>query len=68
MLPDRIIEIAYSYRAAKALMSAVELDLFTILSDGPLASEDTGATCRPAQPRGPRFSRRARRVAASRAG
>ena len=39
MLPDRIVEIAYSYRAAKALMSAVELDLFTTLSDGPLASE-----------------------------
>ena len=39
MLPDRIVEIAYSYRAAKALISAVELDLFTILSDGPLASE-----------------------------
>jgi len=38
MLPDRILQIAYSYRAAKAVMSAVELDLFTILSDGPLAS------------------------------
>jgi hypothetical protein len=37
--PDRIVEIAYSYRAAKALMSAVELDLFTTLSAGPLASE-----------------------------
>ena len=38
MLPDRILEIAYSYRAAKVLMSAVELDVFTILSDGPLGS------------------------------
>jgi hypothetical protein len=42
MRPDRITEIAYSYRAAKALMSAVDLDVFTILSGGPLPCEVLG--------------------------
>jgi hypothetical protein len=34
--PDRITQIAYAYREAKVLLSAVELGVFTALSDGPL--------------------------------
>ena len=34
--PDRILEIGYGFRAAKALMSAVELGVFTELAAGPL--------------------------------
>ncbi len=33
--PDRIIETRYGLFAAKTLMSAVDLDLFTVLDDGP---------------------------------
>jgi hypothetical protein len=32
--PDHILEIAYAFRKSKALLSAVELDLFTTLGDG----------------------------------
>src|SRR3954451_16871669 len=35
--PGRILQLAFGFRAAKALMSAVELDLFTLLSEEPLA-------------------------------
>jgi O-methyltransferase/methyltransferase family protein len=31
---DRIMELAYGFRAAKVLLSAVELDVFTILAEG----------------------------------
>ncbi len=34
--PDRILDISYAFWRAKALLSAVELDVFTILADGPL--------------------------------
>jgi len=34
--PDRIIEIGYAYWKSRALLSAVEIDLFTVLSRGPL--------------------------------
>jgi hypothetical protein len=34
--PDRIIEIGQAYRASKTLLSAVELQIFTILASGPL--------------------------------
>ena len=34
--PDRLIEIAFAFRKSKAFLSAVELGLFTALSDGPL--------------------------------
>jgi SAM-dependent methyltransferase len=34
--PDQIIEIGHAFRASKALLSAVELRIFTILADGPL--------------------------------
>ena len=34
--PDRIFDIGCGYRASKVLLSAIELDLFTILSDQPL--------------------------------
>jgi hypothetical protein len=33
---DGIIELGYGFRSAKALMSAVELGVFTALADGPL--------------------------------
>jgi SAM-dependent methyltransferase len=33
--PDRILELGYAFRGAKALLSAVELGLFTVLADGP---------------------------------
>ena len=36
VLPDRIFEIAYAFRKSKALLSAVELGVFTALADGPL--------------------------------
>jgi hypothetical protein len=34
--PDHILEIGYAFRKSKALLSAVELGLFTALGDGPL--------------------------------
>jgi hypothetical protein len=34
--PDRILELGYAFRKAKVLLSAVELELFTALSEGPL--------------------------------
>ena len=34
--PNRILELGYAYRRAKALLSAVELEVFTVLADGPL--------------------------------
>ena len=33
--PDRIVEIGYAFRAAKTLLSAVELGVFTALAQGP---------------------------------
>jgi hypothetical protein len=35
--PDRIMEIGHAFRASKALLSAVELGVFTALAHGPLA-------------------------------
>lgn len=37
--PDQIIELANSFRGAKALMSAVELGVFSALATGPLGLE-----------------------------
>jgi SAM-dependent methyltransferase len=34
--PDHILEIGYAYWKSKTLLSAVELDLFTVLAQGPL--------------------------------
>ena len=34
--PDRILELGYAFRKAKVLLSAIELELFTTLADGPL--------------------------------
>jgi predicted nicotinamide N-methyase len=36
ILPDHIFDIAYAFRKSKALLSAVELGVFTALGDGPL--------------------------------
>jgi len=37
--PDRLVEIACGYRAAKVLLSAIELDLFTVLAERSLDAE-----------------------------
>lgn len=37
--PDRIMQIGLGFRASKALLAAVELDLFTALAAGPLDRE-----------------------------
>jgi hypothetical protein len=34
--PDRLLELGYAFRKAKVVLSAVELELFTILAQGPL--------------------------------
>src|SRR5215203_702853 len=34
--PDHLMQVGYAYRATKALLSAVELEVFTRLSEGPL--------------------------------
>jgi len=36
VLPKRIIEMGYAFWRSKALLSAVELDVFTVLAIGPL--------------------------------
>src|SRR4051812_47707591 len=33
---DRIMELGFAFRGAKVLLTAVELELFTALADGPL--------------------------------
>jgi O-methyltransferase/methyltransferase family protein len=37
--PDRIIELGEAFRGSKALLSAIELGVFTALADGPLELE-----------------------------
>jgi O-methyltransferase/methyltransferase family protein len=37
--PDRILDVGYAFWKSKALLSAVELDVFTALADGPLGIE-----------------------------
>jgi hypothetical protein len=39
VMPDRLVEIGSGYRRAKALLSAIELDLFTVLAEQPLDAE-----------------------------
>lgn len=36
LTPQRILDVSYAFWQTKALLSAVELDVFTILSGGPL--------------------------------
>jgi hypothetical protein len=38
--PDRLIELGTAYWASRTLLSAVELDVFTVLADGPLPADD----------------------------
>jgi hypothetical protein len=38
-MPDRLVDIACGYRAAKVLLSAIELDLFTVLAERSLNAE-----------------------------
>jgi hypothetical protein len=38
--PDRLVELGSAYRKAKALLSAVELDLFSVLARGPLDADN----------------------------
>src|SRR5689334_17981997 len=37
--PDRLVELGTTYRRAKVLLSAIELDVFTVLAAGPLDAE-----------------------------
>src|SRR5262249_31988416 len=37
---DRIKNLAFAFREAKVVLSAVELGLFTVLAEGPLALEE----------------------------
>ncbi|NLD56497.1 MAG: methyltransferase domain-containing protein [Burkholderiaceae bacterium] len=37
--PDRLVDIAYAYRESKALLTAVELGVFTVLAGGGLSLE-----------------------------
>jgi hypothetical protein len=39
VVPDRILQTALAFWRSKALLSAVELDLFTVLAEGPLSGE-----------------------------
>jgi SAM-dependent methyltransferase len=39
VMPNRIVEVSYAFWQSKALLSAVELDVFTALSEGPLDLE-----------------------------
>jgi hypothetical protein len=36
LTPDRIMEVGHAFRASRALLSAVELGIFTALAEGPL--------------------------------
>ena len=38
-VPDAILQLGLAFWGSKALLSAVELGLFTILADGPLTGE-----------------------------
>jgi predicted nicotinamide N-methyase len=40
VVPDRLFSIGTGYRRAKVLLSAVELDLFTLLAEHPSTAED----------------------------
>ena len=37
---DRIVKLAFAFREAKVVLSAVELDVFTVLAEGPLDLEE----------------------------
>jgi hypothetical protein len=50
-LPDTIMQLTRAYAGSKALVSAVELELFTTLADGPLTAEELRARLG-LQPRG----------------
>lgn len=50
-LPDTIMQLTRAYAGSKALVSAVELELFTTLADRPLAAEELKAKLG-LQPRG----------------
>src|SRR6185312_16378995 len=39
ILPSRILQLAQAFMASKTLLSAVELDVFTALAEGPLDAE-----------------------------
>jgi hypothetical protein len=41
--PDRLVRLGYAFREAKTLLSAVELDVFTVLADGRLGLDDLTA-------------------------
>lgn len=47
--PDRILELGYAFRGAKALLCAVELDVFTTLAQAPLDLDSLAQKCGIAQ-------------------
>src|SRR5687767_10529828 len=40
---DHIMSLGYAFWKTKALLSAVELDLFTVLAEGPLGADELAA-------------------------
>src|SRR5947199_8571973 len=40
LTPRQLLELSTAFRPAKVLLTAVELDLFSVLSEGPLDAED----------------------------
>jgi hypothetical protein len=43
LAPDRLVKIGYAFREAKTLLSALELDVFTVLACGPLGLDELAA-------------------------
>src|SRR4051794_33062472 len=42
LTPDCIMALGHAFRASRALLSAVELGIFTVLADGPLELQTLG--------------------------
>jgi hypothetical protein len=41
--PDRIVSLGIAFRESKTLLSAIELDVFTVLAEGPLGLDELAA-------------------------
>jgi hypothetical protein len=42
--PDRIVSLGIAFRESKTLLSAIELDVFTVLAEGPLGLDELAAS------------------------
>ena len=58
---ERIVKLAFAFREAKVVLSAVELEVFTVLAEGPLDLEALRNRTRHRSARGPRLFRCTRR-------